>query len=305
MSEQSSVPTNEKTSNPIRPDPLFKDVTRRAALAAGLELLDIELPQLLRADLVLSVPQGKDLSDTLFDFLLAYSILEFKLENDTLDGSELDKNLARSLLFLSENPQASYSQLLTVFICAERPDSLLEHLKKENLSVTSDQAQPWLLHSQFGPLQIAIVVCRLLPLERKFYDWLLFAPASSVKWREFVKMLIRNGEKALIEQVKMLRLKEYRLMTMEFTEMLKDLTPEERAEREKDWLDLIEAELIVSEEMNQGALSEVLSRLKPQTLLSGLTPEKIASLTPEQRQKLLALLNQPDTLPDTEKPKSE
>src|SRR5215468_11269987 len=101
MSDQSSF---EKSSNPIRPDPLFKTVTREAALAVGLELLDIELPQLLRADLILAVPQGKDLSGTLFDFLAPYSIIEFKSENDRFDAAELAKNLARSLLFLSENP---------------------------------------------------------------------------------------------------------------------------------------------------------------------------------------------------------
>jgi hypothetical protein len=103
--------TEEKPSNPIRPDPLFKAVTRDAALAAGLELLDIELSQLLRADLALAVPQGKDLSGTLFDFLSPYSILEFKSENDTFDSYELAKNLARSLLFLSENKSVAYSQL--------------------------------------------------------------------------------------------------------------------------------------------------------------------------------------------------
>jgi hypothetical protein len=292
MSGESNQPTEEKISNPIRPDPLFKDVTRRAALAAGLELLDIELPQLLRADLVLAVPQDKDLSTTLFDFLFPYSILEFKSENDTLDGSELAKNLARSLLFLSENRRASYRQLLTVFICAERPDSLLEHFRLENLPVTTDPAQPWLLQAQFGPLQTVMVVCRLLPLERKYYDWLLFAPATSRKWREFVKMLIRNGEKALIEQVKSLRLKEYRLMTPELIEMLKDLSPEEREERNKDLLDLIESEVDMLEELNPKMADEFILN-------------RFAKLSPEQRKKLRELLGQTDNQPDEEKQKPE
>lgn len=292
MSGESNQPTEEKISNPIRPDPLFKDVTRRAALAAGLELLDIELPQLLRADLVLAVPQDKDLSNTLFDFLFPYSLLEFKSENDTLDGSELAKNLARSLLFLSENRRASYRQLLTVFICAERPDSLLDHFRLENLSVTTNPAQPWLLHAQFGPLQIIMVVCRLLPLERKYYAWLLFAPASSRKWREFVKMLIRNGEKALIEQVKSLRLKEYRLMTPELIEMLKDLSPEEREERNKDLLDLIDSEVDMLEELNPKMADEFILK-------------RFAKLSPEQRKKLRELLGQPDSQLDEGKQQPE
>jgi hypothetical protein len=283
MTEQS---TDKKPSNALRPDPLFKDVTRTAALAAGLELLTIELPQLLRADLVLTVPPDKDLSGTLFEFLSPYSILEFKSENDDFDQAELIKNLARSLLFLSKNQAVTYNQLLTVFVCAKHPDSVLEHLAAEISPIESDPSRPWLLHSHFGPLKITIVVCRLLPLEKRYYDWLLFAPTGSVKWHEFVKILVRNGEKAFLEQVKNLRPKEFTLMTPEITEMLKTLSPEERAQHEKDWFGLIEAELLASEDLNQDALSKLLTKLRPETLT--------ANLTPEQRKKLLELLSQPD-----------
>jgi hypothetical protein len=208
MSQETNQPDQdqEKVSNSIRPDPLFKNVTRKAALAAGLELLDVELPQLLRADLVLAVPQGKDLSDTMFDFLAAYSIVDFKSENDDFDKFKLATNLARSLLFYAQNKQLTYHQILTVFVCAERPDRVINHVKAEKMLLVPDPATPWLIPAQFGSLQIAIVVCRLLPLERRYYDWLMFDPPTSLKWREFVRMLLRNGERALLEQLKRLRL---------------------------------------------------------------------------------------------------
>ena len=56
-----------------RPDPMFKDVTRQAALQVGLELLNVELPQMLRADLVLAAPNETSLAGTLFEFLQGYA----------------------------------------------------------------------------------------------------------------------------------------------------------------------------------------------------------------------------------------
>jgi hypothetical protein len=292
MPDQPDQPSKETSSrNLIRPDPMFKAVTRKAAMEAGLELLSIELPQLLRADLMLAVPEGKDLSDTLFDFLSPYSIIEFKSKNDTFDQFEFAKNLARTHLFFGENKQVSYNQLLTVFVCAEQPDKVLDHLKAENTPIEIDEATPWLLRCRVWSLEVAIVICRLLPLKRRFYHWLLFAPAGSVKWRDFVTMLIKDGERDLLEQVKKLNLKEFKLMTLKITEGLEELSPEERAEYEEDWLELIELEINGLEKLNPKKAKELFSKLKPEQLLAGLTPERLAGLTPEQRQKFLELLS--------------
>jgi hypothetical protein len=275
-----SIP-NEKESNPFRPDPMFKSVTRDAALAAGLELLDIELPQLLRADLALAVPQDKDLSGTLFDFLAPYSILEFKSENDTFDRYELAKNLARSLLFFSENKTVEYSQLLTVFVCAQQPDGVLKHLTAEGTPAKSDPNRPWLFRCRIWSLNIAIVVCRLLPIEKRYYGWFQFAPTNSRKWREFVTILVHNGETAWLEQVKKIRVKEVKLMTLALTEDLKGMTPEEQEEFKKDWINWIEAEIDTIEEIIPGGTNELLIK-------------RLTKLSPAMRQHMLELLRQTD-----------
>ena len=94
--------SSDKDGNLIRPDPMFKELITKAALASEIEMLNVELPQLLRADMLLAVPEGKDLSGTPFDFLLPYSILEFKSTNDDFDRFEFAKNLARTHLFFSQ-----------------------------------------------------------------------------------------------------------------------------------------------------------------------------------------------------------
>lgn len=287
MSEETAQPSIEKNKNPIRPDPMFKDVTRKAALANGLELLDIELPQMLLADLILSVPQGIDLSDTLFDFVAPYSILEFKSENDIFDEYEFARNLARTFLFYSESKQVKYSQILTVFVCSQQPDRVIDHLVAEGTPVRGDPTMPWLLRCKVWSLNIAIIVCRLLPLEKRYYDWLLFAPADSVKWREFVKMLIRTGDRNMIEQIKKLRLKEFKLMSFDIAEELKGLSPQEQEERKRDWMELIETEFNMLEKWDPEMAGEVVSNL-------------LAGLTPEQRKKLIELLSQLNDQPVSE-----
>ncbi|NWJ94358.1 MAG: hypothetical protein HXX20_01100 [Chloroflexi bacterium] len=291
LSGGSTLPTGEEDSNPIRPDPMFKDVTRKEAQAAGLELLNIEMPQLLRADLVLAVPQGIDLTGTLFEFLAPYSIIEFKSENDTFDKSEFAKNLARTFLFFSENQPLEYSQLLTVFVSAGQPDSVIDHLRAEGTTLEPDPAYPWLMRCRIWSLEVAIVVCRLLPLERRYYNWLLFAPVGSTKWREFVKILLRDGEWTMLELIKKLRLREYRLMTLELAiaDDLEGLTPKEREERLEDWVEVIVAEFNMLEHWDQEKASEAASKWKPETLLGKLSPKQILEvLSPEQ---MLAVLS--------------
>ncbi|MEI6043045.1 MAG: hypothetical protein WCS37_01520 [Chloroflexota bacterium] len=210
LSGGSTLPTGEEDSNPIRPDPMFKDVTRKEAQAAGLELLNIEMPQLLRA---------------------------------------------------------------------------------EGTTLEPDPAYPWLMRCRIWSLEVAIVVCRLLPLERRYYNWLLFAPVGSTKWREFVKILLRDGEWAMLELIKKLRLRVYRLMTLELAiaDDLEGLNPKEREERLEDWVEVIVAEFNMLEHWDQEKASEAASKWKPETLLGKLSPKQIlAVLSPEQ---MLAVLS--------------
>jgi len=217
-----------------------------------------------------------------------------------------------------------------VFVCAERPDRVLTHLADQGLTPARDPASPWLLRFRVGFLDIAIIICRLLPLEEPYYQWLLFAPSGSLKWREFVKMLIRKGDRTLLRLIQQLKPKEFNLITLNIAEILKEFSPEERARYEQDRLELLQNELRVLGELNPQKMGEMLAGLTPEQRLAGLEPEtltarltseqrlaglepeqrlaglepeqrlaglepeqRLAGLEPEQRQKLLELLSQP------------
>jgi hypothetical protein len=300
MSEEQNRPAQpEKETSPIRPDPIFKEITRQAALEAGLQLRNVELPQLLLTDLLLQLPQDKDLSGTLFEFMRGYEqvSLEFKSENDNFNRFEFARTLARSFLFYAEGALADYSQLLTVFVCAKRPTQLLKHLAEIGTKLEKEPSQPWLLRCKIWQLEVVFVVCRLLPLEKPYYNWLMFAPASSPKWREFVKMLVKNREKDLLDLVRQMRPKEFNRMTINLPELLKDLSPEERAQYEQDLVDLVSSELSRFEKSNPQLVSEIMARLNPKTVIAGMTSQ--------QRQELLKLLSQPDNQADQENHKPE
>lgn len=81
-------------------------------------------------------------------------------------------------------------------------------------------------------------------------------------------------------------------MTINIAEELKGLSPEEQEQRKKDWLDLIDAEVDVLKELDPQMADEfILNRVVD------LSPQTVAKLSPEQRQKLRELLNQPDNSP--------
>jgi hypothetical protein len=54
--------------------------------------------------------------------------------------------------------------------------------------------QEWRLHYRIGLIDVNIVVCRLLPMQERYYQILLFAPAGSPKWTEFVKIAIEADD---------------------------------------------------------------------------------------------------------------
>ena len=82
-------------------------------------------------------------------------------------------------------------------------------------------------------------------------------------------------------------------MVTKFAEELQKRSPEEQAEYKKDRKEILEFELEAFRDLHPQDVAEVVAaKLEPQTLVAGLTPEKIARLSPEQRQKLLELLSQ-------------
>jgi hypothetical protein len=86
MTRKKSAKTKESSSkltNPIgqlRPDPTFKNIIGQAALAIGLELRNVEIPQISIADLIIGVPDKAKLPGTMFDFFNQINFVEFKSE---------------------------------------------------------------------------------------------------------------------------------------------------------------------------------------------------------------------------------
>jgi hypothetical protein len=125
------------------------------------------------------------------------------------------------------------------------PDALFKTLtRKDDIIFTRDPNREWLWWSKVGYQKIAMVICRDLPIEKRFYKWLLFAPSNSNKWRDFVRQLRLEGETELLELAESLRPEDFNMAVLKRTaaeiweEMRRigALTPEVEAqlERERD-----------------------------------------------------------------------
>jgi hypothetical protein len=220
MSEERQGEKEAKAGRTL-PDTVFKKVTGEMAVAAGLDLLNVELPRLPSTDLILYVPEGKDLSATPFDFLFPYSIIEFKSENDTFDEYELSIGLGRSHIFYNRFRKAKYKEILTVYVCARRPDDVIDHLEAEEIGIIGDPEIDWLVRAKIGMLNVAFIICRNLPLEEKYYKWLIFASSKSAKWKFFVKMMLRTKNYEVIKLLGYFRFKELLNMITELKEEAK------------------------------------------------------------------------------------
>jgi hypothetical protein len=154
-----------------------------------------------------------------------------------------------------------------------------------------------------GFQRVALVICRDLPVEKRFYNWLLFAPSDSKKWEAFVRQLHLEGEIELLDFAKKLRPKEFVMIKMsadELWELVRQeggLTPEveaqlarERAEGVKiilsdlDNKDYIQMKLAF-DDMSDEQVSQMVNALSSKRLM-GL----VGYLKPEQVERALPLV---------------
>ena len=290
VSEGEGKRDKEKESGQLRPDPAFKEYTAEQARKAGLELRNVELPQLSLSDLVLAVPPNTDLNGTMFDFFGKVNVVEFKSQNDDFDLRALFMNQGRAAFMFAKGEVPELEDLMSVFVSAYYPETVVKFLESKGTNYRAEHA--WLIRCQLGGIEVAIVVCRLLPIECRYYWWLIFAPTTSPEWKKFVTRMLEQGEREIVDQIIRLRPKEYKKVAINFVEELKKRSPEEQAEYKKDRKEILEFELEAFRDLYPQDVAEVAAKLEPQTLVAGLTPEKIARLSPEQRQKLLELLSQ-------------
>lgn len=185
-----------------RLDPAFKAITRQMAEKLGLQAIETEFAQTLRADLILAVPPEVSLQNTMFDFFRAFNVVEFKSQGDRLDENAYITNEIRTDLFILQKSEATFENTLNVNVTSRYPRELFTFMKKRGGRFKVLAGKPWLRLGRVGLQDVAIVICRDLPLEELYYEWLLFAPSDSQKWRDFVTMLVREGEFALLEKVK-------------------------------------------------------------------------------------------------------
>jgi hypothetical protein len=267
----------KKTNRTTKPDTVFKAVTGKMAQEAQLDLLNVELPRLPSTDLIIHVPKGKDLSATPFEFFAPYNIVEFKSENDPFDEFEFAISLARTLLFYNAFKKAKYSEILTVFVCARYPEGVIEHLKTEGIKHEPVVGKPWLITGNFEKLNFVLVLCRDLPLEEKFYRWLIFASSQSTEWKKFVTMMLKEHNFEVLDLLYYFRPKEVEAVTIELKNAgaTAELTEEDiRAIARL-------AEIYTS---NQRLVEQFMSHFSLEDRLSGVSDEQLAELL-EKRKK--------------------
>lgn len=256
------------------------------------------------------------LENTIFDFFSPLNVIEFKSEDDKpLDDYEFYKNLIRVYAIYDQNRKLSLKNMLNVIVTAAVPQKFLSLMAEEGYNFKEVPGRKWLRREKFGNQEIALVICELLPVEPKYYPWLLFAPTKSEAWRGCVKELILNRGKyrGLLEEATALRLKQVNEVYKELIEMAKsgkiDLSKFRREQLEA-------VKEIIEEERQEGnsfflngiisafPTKERLADIKPEEVLANFKPEEVlAGIKPEEREVLLRLLlEQQPKQPEPNKP---
>ncbi len=228
-------PIESEKIKPILPDTLFKLLTRREVEDTKLRLADSEIQHVTRTDLVIKVPEGIDTAGTIFDFCAPTTVLEFKSENDPFGIREFTANYTRTAILFLQSKEEDYSLFLNAYVVARYPKEFLDNAPANGILFTVDEKQPWLRRAIVGGQRIVLIVCRDLPIERRFYRWLLFAPSDGKKWKEFVRRLKTEDEEELLGLAKQLRPQEFNTVKLDAKEIWEEvrkegaLTPEVEA----------------------------------------------------------------------------
>ncbi len=280
---------SEENLKAPRPDPVFKLLTRQEAERHGLQLGETEVQYSTLADLVLLVPPEASLQNTMFDFFRPVNVLEFKSQGDQLDLKEYIRNQIRTDIQFLRGKELEYRNVLNVIVSSRRPKSFLEYASQVGVAFTPEIGKPWLLRGQVGFQAVAIVICSELPLEERYYQWLVFAPTDTLKWRNYVIALFRKQNQELLRYIKTMRPKEYSMINSEaeIVELLKAegfITAEYEAWVEQELMEATRRTWPRISKQHPEVINELLSQLPPEERLAGLDPEqRLAGLDPEQR----------------------
>jgi hypothetical protein len=278
---------NEKRK---RPDPLFKKLLAEAAKEAGLssEPTELQIQQTSTSDLLLTIPEGTVLENTLFDFFRQANIIEFKSTNDSLDAAKFALQLGRVYFWFatqknqSKAAEVTFESILNVVVSSKYPREFLKYSAKRGCTFVETPGREWLLQARCGWQDVAIVVCERLPIEPKYERWLMFAPASSHTWRNFLKMLAQEQNWSLLKMAQNMRPKEFGIMSPELEKIFAELEAAEPERYSEDWFEAIKMRFPKLKPIQK---AQLLADLSPQERLAGLSPEELQELLEELQQK--------------------
>lgn len=289
---------NKRASTKPLADNVFKEVTEDKGRSLDLQNVagELQIGKSTRSDLVLLVPDGVSLDDTIFDFFLRLNVIEFKSEDDKpLDDREFYKNLIRLYSIYVQDKKLQMQDLLNVIVTAEMPKKFLSFIEETGYNFKEVPERKWLRRGKFGNQEIALVICELLPIEPKYYPWLLFAPAKSETWRKLVReLLTTDGYGDLLDEAIALHLDQVQVIYEEVAEMARSgkssRIPTWQRERMEAFKRVLQKE---REDGDKLLLDAVLSIYPPEERLAGLKPEeRLAGLKPEELEALLKLLQE-------------
>lgn len=150
---------------------------------------------LLQLSVVLQVPTDVSLKAAIFNFFSELNVIEFKSEDDKpLNDHEFYKNVIRVYAIYEQYKKLGLENTLNVVVTASTPQKFLSFMAEKGYNFNEVPERKWLRRERFGNQEIALVICELLPVEPKYYPWLLFAPSKSETWRKYIEELILGGD---------------------------------------------------------------------------------------------------------------
>jgi MgtE intracellular N domain len=258
-----------------RPDPAFKQVLTEEARKLGLKRgpTELQIAQTTSSDMLLLVPSGTRVKDTLFEFFRAVNIVEFKSANDPLTLQTLEIQLARLYLLLAENSDYQFEQTLNIIVSARYPREVFGYseskgypFKGEGKDPTDEESEDWLYRANLGYQDVVVVVCEQLPLKPLYLDWLIFAAADSETWREAVLLAVKEHKLEILKLAREMHPKEYEAMGSNIKMLFEQYSPQERERLKRDWFDVLEDILPQMGREEPKDLGSLLSKVDPENL---------------------------------------
>ncbi len=245
---------------------------------------------------------------------------DFKSENDDFDEREFTKNEIRVDALYLQKTDVDKRDILNLFICSYKPAKFFKQMREQGCPFKQVKGRKWLWQAKVGLQNVAVVVCRDLPFEEKYFDWIAFASTNTLIWQKLVTLMIEKDiESRLLQYLLDLRRVEVvKIMskfiddliaqgrlTPEYVAQLKEqhiyanrlllklvrekVSPEEFAEI-FNWNELL-PNMSIEERLAGIPAEERLAGIPAEERLAGIKPEELVSaLSPDEEERIFKLL---------------